>query len=237
MLDKKTTYMKTSIITIVFIGLYFMSFSQDKVWQNRNYVGFSFIGLQSKINLIYNDTSKYLNMPDPTHTSLAAGVSFKNFSEKLGILNVGIAVDLSYLEKGGFLEFNLDIDSVKTDNVLFKYKPTYIELKPLMDLSLGKKKFHVNLFAGPHFSYIISQKLGIQDETLVKYKAKADNNFDFGLNFGGGFDLELGRSNIELRLLSSYGFTNIFNSEEVNVDLWYNQNRVLSAQLYYYYKL
>lgn len=227
--------MKQVSIVILFItSFYFHSLSQDKVWVNKNYVGFHVGATQSGINMIFNDGRAYLIFDEP---AITAGISFKNFSEQLGALNVGISVDVNYLKKGGDIYFNLDTNNVETANILLKYKPTYIEFIPLMDLSLGKKWFHVNFLAGPHFSYIIKENIEVVTETNNTYKQQADNKFEFGLDVGGGIDFEFGRSNIELRFMYGFGFTDIFNADEINVDLWYNQNRVMSGLLYYYYKL
>lgn len=226
--------MKKNILTILFIALFFSSFSQDKEWINKNYIGFHFGATQSGINLIFNDGTQYLKYGEP---AITGGISFKNFSEQLGALNVGISIDANYLEKGGEIFFNLDTEKVKTTDILIKYKPKYIELISLMNLSLGKKMLHFNFLAGPHFSYIIKEDIEVVTETNSSYKQFADNKFEFGLDFGGGIDFELGKSNIELRLMYGFGFTDIFKVDEVNVNLWYNQNRQMSGLLYYYYKL
>ncbi len=229
--------MKKLIVGILLIAFYFHSFSQDKEWQNRNYVGIRVGSVESSINLIYNDPLLSIEKKDATLTSLSIGLSFKNFSEKIGILNVGISTDLNYIQKGGFGEFNLDIDSVKVNNTLFKYTPTYIELNPLMDLSLGKKWFHVSVLAGPHFSYIIKEQMTIDTEFANKFIQKADNKFAFGLDFGAGLDFEFGKSSIELRYMFGFGFTDIFEAQKINTNLWYDQNRATYGLLYYYYKL
>jgi len=229
--------MKKIIITTLFIVLYIVSFSQEKIWINKNYFGLHIGGVESSINLIYIDTEKAFKIEDPSVTSITAGLSFKNFSEQIGALSVGVSTDLNYIQKGGYLGFNLGIDSLKTENVLLKYVPSYIELVPLVNLSIGKKRIHFNILAGPHFSYIIKEELIFLSEINSVYKQHADNKFEFGLDVGGGIDFDFGRSNIELRFLYGFGFTDIFNADEINVDLWYNQNRAMSGLLYYYYKL
>lgn len=230
--------MNKIIVTIVFIVLYIISFSQDKVWVNDNYFGIHVGGIESKINLVFNDDSLKSGIENPSFTSVAVGLSYKNVSEQLGALKVGLAVDLNFFQKGGYINFNLNTDSLVTEDALFKYVPSYIELTPLMNLKLGKKLFHINFLAGPHFSYLIKEQIMLQSQiTENTYKTKADKKYDIGLDFGGGFDFEFGRSCIELRLIYGIGFTDIFKPEEVNVDLWYDQNRMTSGMLYYYYKL
>jgi hypothetical protein len=229
--------MKKLTFGILLMTFWFHSFSQDKEWQNINYVGIRVGSVKSSINLIYNDPLISIEKEDATLRSLSFGLSFKNFSEKIGMLNVGISTDLNYVQKGGYGEFNLDINSVKVNNTLFKYIPTYIELNPLMDLNLGKKSFHVSVLAGPHFSYIIKEQITINTESINKFVQKADNKFAFGLDFGAGLDFEFGRSCIELRYMYGLGFTDIFDAQKINTNLWYDQNRASYGLLYYYYKL
>ena len=230
--------MKKNIITILFTSIIFTSFSQEEHWIKNNYIGIHAGWIQSSIHLVYNDEALTAAETNSSFTSISAGLSYKNFSEQIGALKVGLATDLTYFQKGGYMKFNLNTDSVKTDDALFKYVPSYLEFTPLMNLRLGRKKLHLNLFAGPHFSYLINEKMTLFSIiTENVYQEKADNKFEFGLDFGGGLDFEFGRSTIELRLMSNFGFTDVFTPENINVNLWYDQNRVMLGQLYYFYKL
>ncbi|NPA44602.1 MAG: PorT family protein [Chlorobi bacterium] len=229
--------MRKFTVGILLIAFYFNSFSQDKEWQNRNYVGFHIGKSVSKINLIYNDPSIFLNLEDPYLSSVNFGLSFKNFSEKLGILNIGISADVNYLKNGGYLNFNLNTDLESTGNVLVKYVPTYIELNPLVDLSFGRRRLHISLLGGPHFSFLIDEEINLITQTNGTYKTKADNSFLFGMDLGAGVDFELKKSSLEIRFMYGLGFTDIFTPEEIDTNLWNNQNRTTSLMLFYYYKL
>jgi len=177
---------------------------------------------------LYRCTS-YLN-------SFSGGLSFKNFSEKL----VGISVDLKYVPKGGYAEYTYDSDTVAVLPVLFRYLPKYIELTPLMNIRTGKKRSHINIYAGPHISWLINDNIefaGGTDTEIHTYKNTANTKFEFGLDVGAGYSFDFKKSCIELRFLYSHGLSNIFDVETTNYSYWFIQNQVISASLAYYYKL
>ncbi len=224
------------LITILFIVLInSFSFSQETEWETQNYIGINAGPTMTSIFLIYNttDTSRMIDINNPYLISYSAGLSFKNFSERL----VGISVDLNYIQKGGYNEFIYDDTLAVTSPVLFRYLPSYIELTPLMNIRTGKKRSHINFYAGPHISWLLNDKIEFSETNGHIYKNTADSKFEFGLNAGAGYSFDFKKSSVELRFLYSQGLTDVFNPETSNPYHWFIQNQVISASLAYYYKL
>ena len=227
------------LITILFVVLInSFSFSQETEWETQNYIGINAGPTMTSIFLIYNttDTSRMIDINNPYLISYSAGLSFKNFSERL----IGISVELNYVQKGGYNEFIYDDTLAITSPVSFTYIPSYIELTPLMNIKTGKKRSHINIYAGPHVSWLIDDKIEFSADAEVgehTYKQTADTKFEFGLNAGVGYSFDFKKSNIELRLFYSHALTNVFDAETSNAYQWFIQNQVISASLAYYYKL
>ncbi len=225
------------ITTILLLVLIHTSlYSQDTEWGTTNYIGFNAGPTMTSIFLIYNtdQAANILYIENPYLNSYSAGLSFKNFSERL----VGISIDLNYIEKGGYNGFVYDIDTSFTSPAMFKYSSSYIELTPLMNIRTGKKRSHINIYAGLHISWLINDKIEfITAVNEERYKNTADKKFEFGLNAGAGYSFDFKKSSIELRFLYSQGLTDVFNPETSNPYHWFIQNQVISASLAYYYKL
>ncbi len=223
------------ILTILFISLLFQStsFSQEEEWNTENYIGINAGGTITSLFLIYVNSGFGLDSANLYLNSYTAGLSFKNFSERL----IGISVDLNYIKKGGYSEFNLDDTLAATSEVLYRYSPSYIELTPLMNIRTGKQRRHFNVYAGMHISWLINDKIEFADTNGHTYKNTADLKFEFGLNAGAGYSFDFKKTNLELRFLFSQGLTNVFDTETSNTDLWFNQNQVFSASFVYFYKL
>ena len=228
--------MKKLIVILFVVLLNSFAFSQETEWKTKNYIGFNVGGTMTSLFLIYNtdQAANILYIDNPYLNSYSAGLSFKNFSERL----VGISIDLNYIEKGGYNGFVYDIDTSLTLPAMFKYSSSYIELTPLMNIRVGKKRSHINIYAGPHISWLINDKIEfITAVNEQRYKNTADNKFEFGLNAGAGYSFDFKRSSIELRFLYSHGLTDVFNPETSNPYHWFIQNQVMSTSLAYYYKL
>ena len=225
------------LITILFaVLLYSFSFSQETEWETQNYIGINAGGTMTSIFLIYQNPAQQLGISNPYINSYKGGISFKNFSERL----IGISIDLNYVKKGGYSEFTYDDTLATTSPILFRYLPSYIELKPLMNIRTGKKRSHINIYAGPHIAWLINDKIEFSTDAEISghtYKNTADTNFEFGLNAGVGYSFDFEKSSIELRFLYSHALTNVFDAETSNSDQWFIQNQVISASLAYYYKL
>ncbi len=223
------------LIVLIFLGsLSFSSFSQEKEWKTHHYLGVFAGGGNSNLNLIYSDPDKTLKIKNPYVISSNFGLSYKRFSEK----NIGLTIDLKYVKKGGYSEFNVNYEGeILNSAIQYKYIPEYIELTPLMNLSLGKKRTHLNIFFGPHISYLLKDKVYLLLETSNIYKTSADKKIELGLDLGTGLDFEFFKNDVELRVLYSFGLTNMFNANETYNNLWFIQNRVILGSLYYYYKL
>lgn len=162
-----------------------------------------------------------------------AGITYKNFSEKY----VGIALEINYIKKGGYNVFLYDLNENTEDTtaVLFRHDLEYVEFPFMMNLRFGNKKLKLNLYGGPHISYLFKEKITfLSDPPGKEFKTSADSNFDFGINGGGGFSYQIGKNVIEIGMRYSHGLINIFKYKTINNAL-FNQNQVISARFQYYY--
>lgn len=228
--------MKKLIIILFAVLIRISSFSQETERGTQNYIGISAGASLTSIFLIYQNPAQQLGIPNPYLNSYVGGLSFKNFSERI----IGISVDLKYVLKGGYSEFNYDDTLAVTAPVLFKYTPSYIELTPLMNIRTGKRRSHINIYAGPHISWLIQDEIEFSTDAELSghtFKQTADSKFEFGLDAGLGYGFDFKNSNVELKLLYSHALTTVFDAETSNSDQWFIQNQVISASLAYYYKL
>ncbi len=228
--------MRKLTIILFAVLVYSTLFSQDTEWETQNYIGINAGGSLTSIFLIYQDSDSSLGFSNPYLNSYTGGLSFKSFSEGF----IGISVDINYVRKGGYSEFTYDDTLAVTSAVLFTYIPSYIELKPLMNIRTGKKRSHINIYAGPHISWLIKDEIEFSPDAEISghtYKQTADSKFEFGLNGGLGYSFDFKKSSVELRFLYSHALTTVFEAETSHIDQWFIQNQVMSASLVYYYKL
>ena len=238
-----TKHQKYSVLVLAFFLISIQSFSQrnDSVQLKENYLGFNVAG---NIYSTFTDTDFFFENRDQNFDTIitqedfyrysyAFGLSYKNFKEKL----VGINLELNYIKKGGYNEFHEDINGNDSLAIMFQHDLEYIELPFMMNLRFGWKRLKLNFYGGPHVAWLIGQEITILENTFGRqYKDKADFNFEFGVNGGGGISYQIGKHHmIELGVRYSHGITNVFKFETINSAV-FNQNQAISARAHYYYR-
>lgn len=105
----------------------------------------------------------------------------------------------------------------QTENGIdIKIKLDYLEVPILVKLNMpvaekGKAYVRSNIFFGPAIAFLLRAKIsgeegGFQAEIDINEYTK---NIDFGVVFGGGLDLPLGKAHVSLSIRYSLGLTSI----------------------------
>lgn len=166
------------------------------------------------------------------------GLVFKSFSSN----NTAIQIELIYTEKGGnsLYDTSLKTDSLPNVNQVYPFvlRTKYVELPVLMHLNFGKGNNKFVLNVGPNLSYAFSSELDyIYDNAETSaLELNIHNKFEYGLNFGAGYERVFKNSRLDFELRYSHGLTSIFKSKSINYSLL-SQNQVISFALVYYLKL
>ncbi|RLD53304.1 MAG: hypothetical protein DRI94_00215 [Bacteroidetes bacterium] len=213
------------------------SFAQeDSIFVPEHLIGFTgginMVSVFSEGPLTYTDRAGNYIVSSPYLFRNIGGLSYKYISGK----NVGLLVELTYNQKGGYNEFMFDKSGNVTDSILFNHQLDYAEIAFLTNVRLGKKHSKINLYLGPHAAYLLKQNLILLEDIYGKdYTTGTNLNFEFGIDIGGGYSFHFNKGEIELRFLYNHDFTNIFDEKTVN-NFSFNQNQVYSVSLSYYYK-
>jgi len=213
------------------------SFAQeDSIFVPEHLIGFTgginMVSVFSEGPLTYTDRAGNYIVSSPYLFRNIGGLSYKYISGK----NVGLLVELTYNQKGGYNKFLFDKSGNVTDSILFNHQLDYAEIAFLTNVRLGKKHSKINLYLGPHAAYLLKQNLIFLEDTYGKDYATGTNlKFEFGIDIGGGYSYHFNKGEIELRFLYNHDFTNIFDEKTVN-NFSFNQNQVYSVSLSYYYK-
>lgn len=212
------------------------SFAQeDSIFVPEHLIGFTgginMVSVFSEGPLTYTDRAGNYIVSSPYLFRNIGGLSYKYISGK----NVGLLVELTYNQKGGYNKFLFDKSGNVTDSILFNHQLDYAEIAFLTNVRLGKKHSKINLYLGPHAAYLLKQNLIFLEDTYGKDYATGTNlKFEFGIDIGGGYSYHFNKGEIELRFLYNHDFTNIFDEKTVN-NFSFNQNQVYSVSLSYYY--
>jgi len=183
----------------------------------------------------YDDLSGTDIQITPYLQNYSLGISYKAFMEK----SAGLLVELNYVKKGGYNNYFYDTDTSTVDAllILFRQDLDYIEIPVLTDIRIGKKNGRIHFYGGPHIAYLIKQNVTFLESNYGReYLTKTDKKFDFGLNAGLGYGYYFGKSTVELSIRYSHSLSNIFEQQTIN-KAFVSQNQVVSASLYYYFKL
>ncbi|MDD4922154.1 MAG: porin family protein [Bacteroidales bacterium] len=161
------------------------------------------------------------------------GISTRYISEN----HFGFQVDLNYFEAG----WKEDLYGNKNASQ-YSYARTlkFVEVPFLMHVYTGSKTARIFLNVGPKFSYLLSEKEDIRDQTaendLLQHGKLIENPFQYGLLAGAGFEIHLKRSVIGLEGRYCYHLSNIF-SDEIGEDFSNSNLQTVSVSLYYYFQL
>jgi hypothetical protein len=235
--------MKKYTITIF---LFFVVLLQSNLYAQENeetkFVPEHLIGITGGMNMVSIFSEGPLSYKDAQNNDIVSslylfrkqgGLSYKYISGK----NVGLLLDLLYNQKGGYNMFLYDINNKRTDSILFNHQLDYAELAFLTDVRLGKKHGKINLYLGPHATYLLKQNIIILEDTFGnEYISGTNKMFEFGIDIGGGYSFHFNKGEVELRFLYNHDFTNVFLEKTVN-NFSFNQNQVYSLSFAYYYKL
>ena len=230
-------YKRLIIILFSVFVFYSSSFAQeDSTFVPEHLIGFTgglnMVSVFSEGPLTYTDRAGNYIVSSPYLFRNIGGISYKYVSGK----NVGLLVELTYNQKGGYNEFMFDKSGYVTDSILFNHQLDYAEFAFLTDVRLGKRHSKINLYLGPHVAYLLKQILILKEDTYGKDYATGTNlKFEFGIDIGGGYSFHFNKGEVELRFLYNHDFTNIFDEKTVN-NFSFNQNQVYSVSLSYYYK-
>ena len=228
---------------LIFILLILTTFSsQVKAQEEELFVPEHLFGFTGGVNMVsifsedlltYTDRQGNLLINNPYLFRYAGGLSYKYISGK----NIGLLTELIYTQKGGYNEFLFDKNGFVTDSTLFNHQLDYIEFSFLTDVRLGKRHSKINLYLGPHISYLFKQNLILLEDTFGKeYVTGTNIKVEAGINVGGAYSFHFNKGEVELRFLYIHDFTNIFDEKTVN-NFSFNQNQVYSLSLAYYYKI
>ncbi len=143
--------------------------------------------------------------------------------------NTGIQIGVNYTQKGWIENFK--------NGASAKVLIDCIEFPLLTQIRFRKhKKSGWVLLFGTYGNYTIKLNDTITgtpdlalDTTWVRYNELIYNTFEFGFKGGGGFELGLGKNSLQLQVLFTQGFVNLFDSERVGVYRSLSQSLMLSA--------
>ena len=194
--------------------------------------GVNMVSIFSEGTLSYTDASGNFLITNPYLIRKNAGLSYKYISGK----NIGLLLESSYSQKGGYNEFMFDVNGNVTDSTLVNHQADYIDFSFLTNVRLGKKHSKINLYLGPHLSYLYKQNIIFIENTYGReFVNKTDIKFEYGINIGGAYSFNFNKGEVELRFLYIHDFSNIFKEKTVN-NFSFNQNQVYQLNLSYYYK-
>lgn len=162
-----------------------------------------------------------------TYSSLVIGIPLQQMSASIepsfGLIfnyidkkTVGIQLELNYVSKSW--------EENPSGNYLFNAKLDYIEIPMLTTLHFGNRlKFLVNF--GPYISILLNEKISHNiDESSTYfeyYKNRSTRKGDFGMIGGAGLRLQTKLGLFQLEGRYTYGFQNLYDFEENNLDYSY----------------
>lgn len=143
--------------------------------------------------------------------------------------NMGLQIGVQYTQKGWIENFQNGASA----QVLFDC----IEFPLLTQFRSNRyKKSGWLLLLGTYGNYMMqaSQTFkGEPDATMdtlwVKYNDLEYNTFEFGIKGGAGFEFGLGKNSLQLQVLFTQGFVNLFDSDRVGLYRSLSQNLSVSA--------
>lgn len=121
--------------------------------------------------------------------------------------NLTLHFEPMYLRKGGKQsDFDLELG-----NAEFIFKTATIEVPVFLKVGIDSRVLRPYLLAGPIFGFILDTSLEVEAAGL-EFKGDADQivkTVEFGLGFGGGLDLSVGKHTIFLEGRYTFGLNNI----------------------------
>jgi len=147
------------------------------------------IGLQGGANLSKMD---FTNNPEYRFTEINFSQGFIGgiVLQFLGDKHAGVQFEFNFSQRGW-----VENDTTGTNNLKYKNHMQYLELPILTHVNIGGGKFRGLLNLGPYIGYALNRTITITDvntgtDESVDYTFdnEVDNQLDFGLLVGGGFE-------------------------------------------------
>ncbi|NJO89577.1 MAG: PorT family protein [Chloroflexia bacterium] len=144
--------------------------------------------------------------------------------------NTGIQIGVNYTQKGWIENFQ--------NGASAKLMLDCIEIPLLTQIRFSRyKKSGWVLLFGTYANYIIKTNEpffgGEPDYTtdieFVKYNELLYNTFEFGIKGGGGFEFGLGKNSLQLQVLFTQSFVNLFDSDREGIYRSLSQSLTVSA--------
>lgn len=179
--------MRRSVITTLFFLITSATaFAQERSW---------FVGLKGGVTLPdINRTNEDLvnnNQSIEPVLRYTGGLVFQYFVEK----NFGLQVEFNYTQRGWQQRFPLGTGMRGFDpSKNYKVSLDYLEVPVLAHAYLGRKNLRLFLNAGVYVAYLYRNEVeranvDIEADEVFVYDARFQNNVDFGVRGGGGFEI------------------------------------------------
>ncbi len=145
--------------------------------------------------------------------------------------NAGIQIGVKYTQKGWIENFQ------NGASAKLMFDCIEVPLLTQIRFSRYKRSGWVLLF-GTYGNYVIEESDSSFSEVkpdytidteFVKYNELLYNTFEFGIKGGGGFEFGLGKNSLQLQILFTQGFVNLFDSEREGIYRSLSQSLMVSA--------
>ncbi|MBP1640405.1 MAG: hypothetical protein H6Q17_1988 [Bacteroidetes bacterium] len=186
-----TNTISRSVITVLFVGIFFTSKAQSDDFQPYFSFGTSHGISLSSINFYPAVVQKQL-------MGYYGGVAANYVSEK----HWGLQVELNYSQRG-WKEQETSGD--------FQRRLNYFEMPVLTHFYLGNK-FRWMFNVGPKIGYMLSESSqnAVSSSNNPENTMSIANKFDYGICAGSGFELVVGSTSYVLEARYSFGLSDIF---------------------------
>ena len=147
------------------------------------------------------------------------GIIYKNQHKK----NLGLQLEANFIQKGWDQENTTSLESI--ERIV-----NYFNVTMLSQLYFGRKKTRVFINAGPFLGYALSSSVtesvnGGESKYAYDFDPHEDNRYEYGLIGGAGISRKIGFGNLHLEGRYFFGFNNLFNPYDDQVD--FTQSKIM----------
>ena len=213
------------IVIIIFYFLSFSLYAQRNLFLQEVAVGVNGGMNFSNVSFLHNNPAKGPELGDiGMESRVKCGISVRHISMK----HFGVQLEINYLQGGWSEKFRAEdkIEGVDFTGVEISRRLDYIEIPLLAHIYFGNKmRFFVNL--GPKLGILASYgklKENFSPEQIVVFDLndpriydKGHNNFDYGLSFGVGLDLQIGRLHTVVEGRYTFGFGDVYSNSKIDI--------------------
>jgi len=163
----------------------------------------TFLGVRGGVT--FNQISTAESIGQDLLQGITSGFTFQHFARK----GPGIQLEINYVQRGW-----AEPDS------LYERQLTYLELPFMTHIGIGKGKFKFFLNLGPYVAYLLDESEVIpSDVSRTYYGRPLDQQFEYGLCGGAGFNLETDIGKFQLEARYNNGLQNIFDEDVLTSSL------------------